>query len=378
MNILVLTIVLLIVAIWGRDAVSGRGAASGRGSALGRGAASAPCPFPLPPARLCMFLAALARGALALHPRLESHLPDDPLEFWRLPGLSRVHPARANLTALSKRLASRGFAAGGSDAAALSAHVPFEETFSHTAIHEGVGYISINYTARLARTAVHLDEFLPLFRDLNATWECENATEGTRSALTFAAPPPNSTSAAAEAHALRFLVARLRARNSTLTWGPALLELHENATLWAPSCLALLNRSLYKAPHFSVAAASLSISSHRLLFLLKPSSPLPFFSFVKAGAWRFDPNISRALDRFPSASVLSEDGETLPVQLDGNGTRRVLAGKDAARTSRSSFRQTTATVSALNWNYQAPNVARVSPLAIAAGISSSEVGCLDC
>ena len=328
--------------------------------------------------RLCIFLAALARGALALHPRLDPHVSDGPVEFWRLPGLSRVHPARANLTALSKRLSIRGFAADGSDAAALSAHVPFEETLAHTAIHEGVGYVSINYTARLARTAVHLDEFLPLFRDLNATWECENATEGTRSALTFAAPPPNSAGAAAEAHALRFLVARLRARNSTLTWGPALLQLHENSTLWAPSCLALLNSSLYAAPYFSVAAASLSISSHRLAFLLKPSSPLPFFSFVKAGAWRFDPNISRALDRFSTASVLSEDGQPLSAQVDGNGTRRVLAGKDAATTSRSSFRQTTATVSALNWNYQAPNVARVSPFAMAAGVPSSEVGCLDC
>jgi hypothetical protein len=289
-----------------------------------------------------------------------------------------VHPARANLTTLSKRLSSRGFAADGNDAAALSAHVPFEETLSHTAIHEGVGYVSINYTARLARTAVHLDEFLPLFRDLNASWECENATEGTRSALTFAAPPPYSAGAAAEAHALRFLVARLRAPNSTLTWGPALLELHENSTLWAPSCLALLNSSLYKAPFFSVAAASLSISSHRLAFLIKPSSPLPIFSFVRGGAWRFDPNISRALDRFSTAPVLSEDGQPLTVQVDGNGTRRILAGKDAATTSRSSFRQTTATISAINWNYQSPNVAKIKQFAIAAGVPSSEVGCLDC
>ncbi len=366
----------LAIAFW--VAAPGCSLALGRSIPL-RGVASGRCSLYVP---LCIFLAAIARGALALHPRLDPHLPDDPLELWRLPGLSRVHPARANLTALSKRLTIRGFAADGTDAAALSAHVPFEETLSHTAIHEGVGYVSINYTARLARTTVHLDEFIPLFRDLNATWECENSTGSVHysvhSTLAFAAPPPNSTVLAAEVHALRYLAARLRAPNSTLTWGPALLGLHENVTLWAPSCLALLNSSLYKAPYFSVAAASLSISSHRLAFFLTPSSPLPLFSYVKAGAWRFDPNITHALDHFPTAPVLSEDGQPLSVQVEGNGTRRVLAGKDAAWTSRRSFRYKTASIDLLNWNYQAPNVARVSPVAIAAGVPSSEMGCHDC
>jgi hypothetical protein len=325
-------------------------------------------------------------------------LPDAPAELWRLPGLAdRVHPAQPTLAAFSAHLLSRGFALDGDDDAALAAHAPFEDVLAHTAIHEGVGYVSLNYSARLAPTTVHLDEFLPLLSELNATWDCEQrplkGTLTTRSFLSLALPPPGH----AAFHVLRYLGARLRAPNATLVWGPSLLLLDEDAArrpLWAPSCdVSPAFAARYHSPYFSVVALSPLLSSAKLglALALSPSNPFNAFSFVKQ-QWRIDPNITRALQRYPQAPVLTVAGEPWPVTVGGDGVRRLQnlpPAQNPTLTSRCSpsnynynpsYCKTTRYVIAnFDWNYGGtPNVASESPIGLIDGVPAAQLGCKTC
>jgi hypothetical protein len=329
-------------------------------------------------AALCVLFAAAAQAL----PRLRS---GEPSELWRLPGLvERVYPAPRSIEAMAASLSRRGFAPNSTYASALNYHSPYNASQAHTAIYVGVGYVSQNYTARLARTTVHLDEFLPLFRTLNATWECANTTAGsniTYSVLSFSPPPRRSANFSRAAHALRFLVARLRAPNATLVWGPALLQLNENTTrspIWAPSCNGPF-AARYSAPYFSVVSASPvgGFGGFNISLTLKPSTALQQFGALKQ-SWRVDPNITRALELYPNAPVLFTSGE--PANLASYGTGRYLAlNPDITRTGRSSQLIKRITIANVNWNYGgAPNVARTSPVKIASDVPASVVGCYNC
>lgn len=53
---------------------------------------------------------------------------------------------------MAASLSRRGFAPNSTYASALNYHSPYNASQAHTAIYVGVGYVSQNYTARLART----------------------------------------------------------------------------------------------------------------------------------------------------------------------------------------------------------------------------------
>lgn len=201
---------------------------------------------------LCL---ALARADTPAPPAPPARGSAAAAELWRLPGLDAdVYPAPASLANFSAALTARGFRPTGSRAQALASHRSHNVTnFTHVAIHEGVGFVSLNYTAALRKSVVSLDEFAPLFARLNATWAC-NATGAlgpniTQSTLTFARVPAGVRQIAA--HVLAYLVRRLGAPNATLVWGPRLLRLAEAKPLWDASCNDAFS-ARYTAPYFFV------------------------------------------------------------------------------------------------------------------------------
>ena len=106
-------------------------------------------------------------------------------DLWRLPGLDAVrHPSHASLRSFSASLQSRGFARNASSRGAAwprvarAVHAPFSHSLAHTAIYEGFGLVSLNYTSSLRAEVVHLDEFMPLFAALDVRWTCDSAPPG--------------------------------------------------------------------------------------------------------------------------------------------------------------------------------------------------------
>lgn len=191
-----------------------------------------------------------------------------PAQLWRLPGYQEdVYPAPASIAAFASLLSQRGFAVDDDTDDALSVHVPYARNSTHEASHVGVGYVAIDYEVIMHEHAVHMDEFLALFIERNATWECSDSVSlpppfedsvSTTTTLSFA-PPASESDPAAALHVLTYLTNRLLAPNATLTWGPLLLAhsegSHVYAPVFAPSCDVPL-RNRYSEPYFLVGNVS--------------------------------------------------------------------------------------------------------------------------
>lgn len=294
---------------------------------------------------------------------------------WRhVPALrAHVHPAPPTLAAFSASLASRGYAPSTVGAAlrpelALAAHVPHSHALNHSAVHEGVGFVHVDYDAVLAARTVHLDEFAALFAERGATFECGASTANgdswsTPTTLTFTPPARAGHDPAAAAHVAHYLAARLRTRGAMLTWGPAVLQLAgANAALFAPSCDAAFERSA----HFLVTHASATMgegptSIAAIHMTLSAAPPATLFASLKLN-FRIDPDAARArrllvedVPTFDASGALVEDAAA----SDGGagGARDLAAVPRPFMQNGKPPPMYTARASVMEWNYKRPGVA---------------------
>jgi hypothetical protein len=344
------------------------------------------------------------------------------MALWRLPGAGLRHPAHASLHAFAARLAARGGRLGSSAGELVKLHKPFSANFSHTAVHQDAGYVSLNYSAALHAATVHLDEFEPLLRELSASWSCAPAavpSPGNESGailsgvtVTIAFMAPRSDASADDvALVVAFLLARLAKPHAMLTWGPSLHDLHHNRANAAPrsrglwdmaSCLPL-NASGIEAPYFSVVSSAFVTSSvpgsraFSLDITLVPTSPLMLFDKVKHNS-RFDPDIARSRQRFPEAPLLLDNGTYIVVAPKGSGRKlqsipyctgpspnggvtygTIQSICQLVQTGNSLQTGKYYSIAGFDWNYGGrQGVATQSPVALVSGVDASTLGCVSC
>ena len=357
----------------------------------------------------------------------------------RLPGLESSHPAPETMSDFADGLIGRGFTDGMTKAQLAALHEPALEQRSHTAIHEGAGFVSLNISAGLMPHVVHLDEFVPtLFAAFSAKWSCsliplgESSTGAPVYASLLEFSPVGGAAAPAAAVGdttlvIAYLLARLSAPNASIAWGQRLLDMHHgvdssessddpnddpvgsNATaaalLWDASCNnAFANRSL--APYFAVVSvdllsasssepADLATQGFALQLVLMPVPILHMFATFKEEL-RLDPNMTHCLAENPNAKLVLADGTTIApgertmntdlAFAEGQATNRrvrrlqqLSSGSDPTLTGTTMRLQTATSIAGYQWNYGgATGVAAVSPMALLAGVPASQFGCTNC
>ena len=315
---------------------------------------------------------------LLLQPLYAFHLR----QLHHLPRFRRDHPTGGgDLSSFAARLSGRGFHSNRTRARARAAdlHMPFSvRNFSLAEVHVGVGYLELNYTMALLPSVVHLDEFLPLFREANATMACVGARpsgkdDAIATTLTFLPRTAGANySRGAPATVLAYLLDRLAAPGAKLTWGPRLLDVHENIqAIWQAECLDTLAAT--SAPYYDVSSAALGAVAGSpgavalQLVLLPMHSPLGLMSRLKYNSV-FDPNVTRAAAQHPDAPI-----------FDAQGARMLALNPDPTLTNTGNqLIRTIDSIAGFDWNYERTGVATQSPYQILPSQPTSAFGCTTC
>jgi hypothetical protein len=304
--------------------------------------------------------------------------PPRELDLGRLPQLYRPHPSLPSVKTLATSLRGKGVTPGKNNLTRISRlHVPHRDALQSAAFHDGVGYVAVNYTAQLAQELVHLDEFLSLFVEQNATWACSqsaseggagsvNASAAVGSLLTFKMPAAaDEATRNATAVVLMYFLARLSAPGALLSWGTALLDRDGVVPLWDSSCDGpLVNRST--APYFRVAHVELrngTDGTFAIALALVPAPLMAMFSHI-VHSYRFDPNMNRALAQRVAPFFFANGTELDQWRLHQSpSTARSLLDASIDPTLTGTGNQVIQPYSAWswNWNYAGPGVATVSP-----------------
>lgn len=220
----------------------------------------------------------------------------------------------------------------------------------------------------------------------------KGATRGRAHAtLVFTPPPPDAAgvghSADDLAIVLTSLVGRLTADNASLAWGSRLDELGAPA----PTCSAAANGCA--TPLFAITPGSVALGGAgaplaaavrdaagaaaptSLTLRLTPVSPLAAYSTLRH-AFSWQPNMTRALADFPDAPLLWLNGSAWDVPPPLR-RRQLQLSQELTGDSREQF--WSQSIGGWDWYYGgSPGVARTSPVAIAPGTPTSELGCFNC
>ena len=322
--------------------------------------------------------------------------------------LRRSHRSYASVTDLAAALAQRGALANDTDAQLVRRHVPYADRLEHRAHHEGVGFIAANYSASLMPNVAMLDEFVALFKALNASWSCE-VPAGFEPGGLFGSIIQFSFPAGASDRranlALRYLTVRLGQPGSLLAWGDLLNEYHAAQPLWGPSCdTPLANRTT--VPYFAIVNRTVRVSrtvgAATLAFVAGAAPPLMFFARLQGMNLQLLPDEAQALAAYPDAPVILANATVVSVAryVDAECGGNVSACSSEATASRlrqrrlQQYQQHVDTVSTTtagnqqfgyheflgwNWNYDAGrNAAKTSPLQLLSHVDPKTLGCKDC
>ena len=233
--------------------------------------------------------------------------------------LRRSHRSYASVTDLAAALAQRGALANDTDAQLVRRHVPYADRLEHRAHHEGVGFIAANYSASLMPNVAMLDEFVALFKALNASWSCE-VPAGFEPGGLFGSIIQFSFPAGASDRranlALRYLTVRLGQPGSLLAWGDLLNEYHAAQPLWGPSCdTPLANRTT--VPYFAIVNRTVRVSrtvgAATLAFVAGAAPPLMFFARLQGLNLQLLPDEAQALAAYPDAPVILANATVVSV-----------------------------------------------------------------
>ena len=306
--------------------------------------------------------------------------------------MRRDHPTHPSVAAFAADLRARGLTSldDANLAAAASFHEPFSDAFSHEGLHEGSGYAFLESNATLVASLVHLDEFKPLFTEYEAAWQCGAAPSGATNVTAHAlllqpragVPPPTLSDAVL---VLGFLLARLQALDAFLSWGPALLGVHEDpaalAPLWGSGCgNPALDPYFLLVPGSVRLAASGAASAVTILFDTRPAKMMDMFDTIKHN-YRFNPNLTEAMALYPDVPLYARDGTLLASSAGAApaALRRQLAlSPDPTATGTGNQVIYPYTVGNYDWNYKSPGVATIDPVPLSKTMPATMFGCSKC
>ena len=170
---------------------------------------------------------------------------------------------------------------------------------------------------------------LSLFDELNVTWTCGTTSVASATSassflatITFTARDVIAAPYSIDelSAVMSFLIARLALPNASLAWGPGLMALNATTSLWGALCTVAIGEAA-ATPHFAVLPDSFTVNGFApadgatydvnagitLCVQLIAVSPLSAFRALKH-AFVWDPNTTRALDKYPYVGLLFANG----------------------------------------------------------------------